>query len=146
MLSGVCEIYTSPIGGSPIFAGVFGVVFDSFTPTTYYADITVNGCTSFPRTAITVTVSTCTGIMEAQELNSISLQPNPASTYFTLNNVAEGTSVNVIDVTGKVVVFSSSIATDKTMTIETDNLSNGIYIIQLNNNGAVAHKKLIVSK
>ena len=145
-LSGVCEIYTSPIGGSPIFAGVFGVVFDSFTPTTYYADITVNGCTSFPRTAITVTVSTCTGIMEAQVLNSISLQPNPASTFFTLSNVAEGTSVNVMDVTGKVIVSNSVIDTDKTMTIETSNLSNGIYVIQLNNNGAVAHKKLVISK
>ena len=34
---------------------------------------------------------------------------------------------------------------DKTMTIETDNLSNGIYMIQLKNTGAVAHKKLIIS-
>jgi hypothetical protein len=63
--------------------------------------------------------------------------------------VVEGTSVNVIDVTGKVVASTSSATvgnnTDKTMMIETSNLSNGIYIIQLKNNGAVAQKKLVIS-
>ncbi|MBK6985747.1 MAG: T9SS type A sorting domain-containing protein [Bacteroidetes bacterium] len=84
--------------------------------------------------------------MEAQELNSISLQPNPASTFFTLSNVVEGTTVNVMDVTGKVIVSSPVSDGDKTITIETSNLSNGVYMIQLKNNGAVAHKKLIISK
>ena len=81
-----------------------------------------------------------------EKLNQISLYPNPASTFFTLNNVVEGTSVNVIDVTGKVVISNSVIDTDKTMKIEASNLSNGIYVIQLKNNGAVAQKKLIISK
>ena len=45
----------------------------------------------------------------------------------------------------KVVISNSVIATDKTMTIETSNLSNGIYVIQLKNNGAVAQKKLVIS-
>ena len=81
-----------------------------------------------------------------EKLNQISLFPNPASTFFTLNNVVDGTSVNVIDVTGKVVISNSVIDSEKTMTIETANLSNGIYIIQLKNNGAVAHKKLVISK
>ncbi|MBP8034506.1 MAG: T9SS type A sorting domain-containing protein [Bacteroidia bacterium] len=81
-----------------------------------------------------------------EKLDNTSLYPNPATTYFNLNNLAEGTSVNVMDVTGNVVISNSVIDADKTMTIETSNLSNGIYIIQLKNNGAVAHKKLIVSK
>ena len=85
-----------------------------------------------------------------EKLNQVSLYPNPASTFFTLNNVAYGTSINVIDVTGKVVASTSSATVmnsgDKSMTIETSNLSNGVYMIQLKNNGAVAHKKLIVSK
>ena len=85
-----------------------------------------------------------------EKLNQVSLYPNPASTFFTLNNVLEGTTVNVIDVTGKVVASTSSATVinsgDKSMTIETSNLSNGVYMIQLKNNGAVAHKKLIVSK
>ena len=55
-----------------------------------------------------------------------------------------------MDVTGKVVASTSSATVinggDKTMTIETSNLSNGVYLIQLKNNGAVAHKKLIISK
>ena len=137
--------FTVPTGGSIINSGTQYSTPNLNSNTTYYVEYNPNGCPSL-RTAITVTVSTCTGIMEAQELNSISLQPNPASTFFTLNNVVEGTSVNVIDVTGKVVISNSVIDTEKTMTIETDNLSNGIYVIQLKNNGAVAHKKLVISK
>jgi hypothetical protein len=137
--------FTVPIGGSMIAGGSQYSTPSLTTNTTYYAEYNLNGCPSL-RTAITVTVSACTGIKEAQELNSISLQPNPASTFFTLNNVAEGTLVSVFDVTGKVVISNSNIDGSKTMTIETDNLPNGIYVIQLKNNGAVAHKKLIVSK
>ncbi len=81
-----------------------------------------------------------------EKLNQISLFPNPASTFFTLNNVIERTSISVMDVTGKIIVSNSVIDADKTMTIETSNLSNGVYMIQLKNNGAVAHRKLIISK
>ncbi|MBP8034508.1 MAG: T9SS type A sorting domain-containing protein [Bacteroidia bacterium] len=124
-------------------APISGAVNAQFTPT-------VSGSYALVVTDVCASTSTCTsilitGISENSLLNNITLQPNPASTYFTLGNVAEGTSVNVIDVTGKVVISNSVIATDKTMTIETSNLSNGIYVIQLKNNGAVAQKKLVIS-
>ncbi|HRG01938.1 MAG TPA: T9SS type A sorting domain-containing protein [Bacteroidia bacterium] len=140
-------------------AVIVGATTQAFTPTVtgnYAATITSGTC---------VATSACAqinimpvGVSELNVLNAITLQPNPASTYFTLSNVVEGTSVNVIDVTGKVIASTHfdklsgvSLATvinsvDKTMMIETSNLSNGIYVIQLKNNGAVAHKKLIVSK
>jgi len=114
----------------------------------YTVTTTFSGCA---KTATTnVVVNTCTGVEESEVLSEILVYPNPACTYFTLSNVVEGTSVNVIDVTGKVVASTSSATVinsgDKSMTIETSNLSNGVYMIQLKNNGAVAHKKLIVSK
>ena len=129
-------------------APISGAINAQFTPTVSgsYALVVTNGCPS---------TSTCTSIVitdikENALLNNITLQPNPASTYFTLSNVVEGTSINIIDVTGKVVASTSSATVgnnaDKTMTIETSNLSNGIYVIQLKNNGAVAQKKLIISK
>jgi hypothetical protein len=129
-------------------APISGAVNVQYTPT-------VSGSYALVVTDVCASTSTCTsilitGINENAVLNSITLQPNPASTFFTLNNVADGTTVNVMDVTGKVVASTSSATVgnnaDKTMTIETDNLSNGIYIIQLKNNGAVAHKKLVISK
>jgi len=125
-------------------APISGAVNAQYTPT-------VSGSYALVVTDVCASTSTCTsilitGINENAVLNSITLQPNPASTFFTLNNVADGTSVNVMDVTGKVIVSSLIIDGDKTMTIETDNLSNGIYIIQLKNKGAVAHKRLIISK
>jgi hypothetical protein len=52
--------------------------------------------------------------------------------------------VNVIDVTGKVVY--TEVLNNEASTIETQNLANGIYVIQLKNNGAIAHKKLIINK
>lgn len=142
--------------GSPSFqwvdcnnsnAPIAGATNATFTPTitgNYALTFGYSGCVS-TSTCNVITVTT-TDINENNLLNGITLQPNPASTFFTLNNVAEGTSVYVIDVTGKIVVSNSVIDSDKSMTIETSNLSNGIYIIQLKNNGAVAHKKLIVSK
>ncbi|MBK6985745.1 MAG: T9SS type A sorting domain-containing protein [Bacteroidetes bacterium] len=129
-------------------AQISGAVNAQFTPTVSgsYALVVTDNCAS----TSTCTSILITGLNENAELNNITLQPNPASTFFTLDNVIEGTMVNVIDVTGKVVASTSSATVgniaDKTMTIETSNLSNGIYVIQLKNNGAVAHKKLIVSK
>ena len=125
-------------------APISGAVNAQFTPTVSgsYALVVTDNCAS----TSTCTSILITGINENFLLNNITLQPNPASTYITLSNVVEGTLVYVLDVTGKVVISSSVIDSDKTMTIETSNLSNGIYVIQLNNNGAIAHKKLIVSK
>lgn len=95
----------------------------------------------------TVTVSNCTSIIETEALNAITLQPNPASTCFTLSNVIDGTTFSVIDVTGKEVALINSIAKgDKTIAIETTNLSNGIYFVRLKNNKTIIHKKLIINK
>lgn len=125
-------------------APISGAVNAQFTPT-------LGGSYALVVTDVCASTSTCTsiivtGINENSLLNNITLQPNPASTYFTLSNVVEGTSVNIIEVTGKVIVLNSVIDANKTMIIETSNLSNGIYVIQLNNNGVVAHKKLIINK
>ena len=125
-------------------APISGAINAQFTPTVSgsYALVVTDNCAS----TSTCTSILITGINENALFNNITLQPNPASTYFTLSNVVEGTTVNVIDVTGKVVISNSVIDGDKIIIIETHNLSNGIYIIQLKNNGAVAHKKLIISK
>lgn len=123
-----------------------GATSQTFTPSQngfYNVQITKGSCFY---TSSDINFPGTTGIETIDFLNSITLQPNPASAYFTLNNIEEGTSVTVMDVTGKVIVSNSVIDADKTMTIETDNLPNGIYVIQLKNNGAVAHKKLIISK
>lgn len=85
-----------------------------------------------------------TSINETNLLSSITLNPNPATTHFILNNVASGTTVNIIDVTGKVLI--SEIITSQESIIETSTLLNGIYFIQLKNNGAILQKKLIVNR
>jgi hypothetical protein len=140
--------------GSPSFqwvdcnnsnAPIVGAINSTFTPTiTGNYALTFGYGTCLNTSTCNIVTVTTTGINEKTLLNNISVQPNPASTYFTLSNVVEGTSVNVIDVTGKVVY--TEVLNNEASTIETQNLANGIYVIQLKNNGAIAHKKLIINK
>ena len=53
--SGTINWYSNLTGGSTVYSG------DSYSPsilqtTTFYADVTNNGCTSYPRTAVTATI------------------------------------------------------------------------------------------
>ena len=58
----------------------------------------------------------------------VQVYPNPASNYFSLDgNLAQITSIAVLDVTGKVVLRVENPG-DK---IDIQNLSNGIYTVQI---------------
>jgi len=72
------------------------------------------------------------------------IYPNPASTSITLNNLVTGSIIKVLDVTGKL-IYSETINSN-TKSIETNNWSNGMYFIQIENEGAIAQKKLIINK
>jgi len=72
------------------------------------------------------------------------MYPNPAKESFTIGHLPIGASVNIIDLTGKN-VYSSVIQSEQT-TISTANFANGVYIVQVTNNGVVAGSKLVVSK
>lgn len=147
-------LYCPSYSGSPSFqwvdcnnsnAPILGEVGPFFTPTvtgSYALVFGYGSCTNM-LACNSVTVTT-TSLSENNLLNAITLQPNPASTYFTLNNVVKGTKINVMDITGKVVY--SEKANTNNMLIETENLLNGLYIIGLENNGATTRKKLIISK
>ncbi len=80
----------------------------------------------------------------AKETFSFAVYPNPANDFVTITNIPNGSTVKVTDITGKVVY--SSVAKGEQTVISTSNFVNGVYIIQVENNGAVAHRKLVVSK
>lgn len=68
------------------------------------------------------------------------LYPNPAKEYTTIFNIAKGSSVNVYDITGK--LLFSTITTDAKITLDTSNYKNGIYLVKVNGQTI----KLLVTK
>ncbi|MCZ2355287.1 MAG: T9SS type A sorting domain-containing protein [Bacteroidia bacterium] len=72
------------------------------------------------------------------------IYPNPAKESVTIDNLPCGSTVGITDITGKK-VYSFVIKNEQT-TISTTGFVNGVYIIQVESNGAVAHKKLVVNK
>lgn len=77
--------------------------------------------------------------------NQLLLYPNPAKDLVTITNLPYGeTRILVFDITGKVIV--SKLTNAETTSINTANFSNGVYLMRLNNNGDIIHKKLVVNK
>lgn len=83
--------------------------------------------------------------LTANEL--VSMYPNPAHSQVTLSGLITDNStvfntISILDITGKV-VYSENVTVDS-VTLSTENLTNGTYFISINNNGVVNTKKLIV--
>lgn len=81
----------------------------------------------------------------------MSVYPNPTNTNttvsFDLNNEAT-VAVNVTDLSGKV-VFTTTLGTvngSQNVTIDTQSLTNGVYMVNLSVDGAVSTQKLVVRK
>ena len=84
------------------------------------------------------------GITDNYLNDLIKMYPNPANDFVTISNVPIGSKVMVTDINGKL-VYSSETNNEQT-TISTTNFVNGVYIIQIQNNSAVANKKLVVNR
>jgi hypothetical protein len=78
---------------------------------------------------ITVNVSACTAI-EENEMNTISIFPNPATQDITVSTAGEGSkSITVTDVSGKVVLAVNTESSSYKINIE--NLSSGVYHVRV---------------
>lgn len=75
------------------------------------------------------------------QLSSVSLFPNPAKDYVLIESDTNFDKVTLYDVLGNVVLRKNG--TDIT-SIEVKNLTDGSYVIQLESNGAILSKKLII--
>ncbi len=74
----------------------------------------------------------------------VAIYPNPANNFVSVKNIPSGSVVNITDITGKT-VYRSAVANVQE-TINTETFVNGIYFIQIENNGSIANKKLVISK
>ena len=91
------------------------------------------------------------GINEVAKSSVLSVYPNPANTTATVSfDVANGAevSVNVTDLSGKVVYANNlgSVKGAQKVTLNTEALTSGVYMVNVTMNGAVSTKKLVVKK
>lgn len=126
-------------------ASISGATAESFTPTVsgnYAVEVTDNGCTTTSScTAVTIGTS---GI-EEQNTNALNIFPNPAQSIVSLNNLAVGSRLQLIDITGKTVL--ETIVSSSEMTIDLNKINNGVYFVQLGNNSEITiSKKLVINK
>jgi len=106
------------------------------------------GATDFNLWRVIVTETTKAGsILTNQSNNQVSIYPNPATDYITINlsNVSENdkTNITLSDLTGKV-VYKHTTSKVSNLYISTDFLSKGVYIINITNGNKNYNQKLII--
>ncbi|MDQ6470215.1 T9SS type A sorting domain-containing protein [Flavobacterium sp. LHD-80] len=108
--------------------------------TTYYASQTINGIESKERLAVTAKVN---GSLSAPDFNLTAFQfyPNPVQDILTIKNNSIINDVEIIDVTGKSVVFKK--INDLQSEIDLSNLSSGVYLMKVKSEGREKTIKII---
>lgn len=130
-------------GNNPI-PGATNQIFNPTVSGNYAVEISTSGCTSNSAcTQVTIGGGNPSSVIENEALN-FNIYPNPANSNVSVSNVTAGSTVTIIDVMGKRVYATKAVNT--TIDLSVENLSNGLYFIEIENNGAVAQKKLVVSK
>jgi len=122
-----------------------GANAQTFTPTASgsYAVIVSNGNCSDTSACQSVTISTI-GI-EEQTASNFNIYPNPAQDFVNLNKLTVGTTLQLTDMAGKVVL--ETIVLTEEMTLDVNDLNNGIYFVHLSNNTSIiGTKKLVLNK
>lgn len=74
--------------------------------------------------------------------HELAVYPNPAKGAVTIGNLPIGSNVSVADIGGRVIHRSTT--NRRQTTINTEKFANGVYIIQVEGDGATMSRKLIV--
>lgn len=119
--------------------------FSKLLPTTagtYTFTATYNGTTC----STTFNIVTSTSIDELQTDSELTLFPNPTSSSFTINvdeRVIDNTAT-IRDITGRIITAVQLSSGNVQLT--TENFSNGIYLVSVENESGRVVKKLIIQK
>lgn len=140
----------TPAGGSYSGSGVSAGQFDPPTAgiglhTVYYTYTDSNTCTTTDSASINVEL--CTGITaSASAAPQLSLFPNPASSFvtITMDETLLGGTAAIYDITGKKMTTVQLKTVNSKL--ETENYSNGIYLVTIENEKGRTTKKLIIQK
>lgn len=93
-----------------------------------------------------------TSVNEVENVNSISVYPNPFTNNFTLNITAtqsENLNITLVDISGRLVkeINNEVVAAGAhTFTINTNNVQSGVYFVKIQNNNESTTIKLVCNK
>jgi len=133
----------APAGGTYSGTGVTAGDFDPATAgvgtqTITYAYTDANSCSSSATS--TIEVDACVGL-EENGTNLISIFPNPTDGKLMITGVTTETPFSVISATGQVVIKGNVSKTADS--IDLTSIENGIYIIQLVNEGSIQSIRVV---
>jgi hypothetical protein len=86
---------------------------------------------------------------EGKEILDMNLYPNPTQNYFNVefsNELKGEYDWKLVDVTGRVLRNGRAEAGTKTILVNTENFSPGIYIFSINNKNVYAQRKVIIAR
>jgi hypothetical protein len=137
--SGVSYKWTSNVSPLVLIGNPVNVSPNSTTIYTVTAT-DVNGCEN--RSTLVQSVTNCTGINENSNLSNLSVYPNPTSADVSIetSNVLIK-SIEVIDVTGKVVYSTTSDL--EIVTLNLKNVASGVYYVKIQSNNTVDVVKVV---
>lgn len=78
----------------------------------------------------TGTVDICTGIDENNN-TTLTLYPNPVSNLLSITGMENNSTINIYDVTGKLVISKNNLA-NTSYSLSTESLNSGVYFVSIN--------------
>ncbi|MBC7865062.1 MAG: T9SS type A sorting domain-containing protein [Bacteroidia bacterium] len=130
------------------YTPIAGETGQSYTPAisgSYAVAITANGCTDtsacfFPPLATNENNG---------KFSQLSIYPNPAKDFFTVENIPANSVIKIYDVSGRLVLTQKSIpiaiGTTKCL-INTSNLQNGIFLIEVSSENSRSFERIVLSR
>jgi hypothetical protein len=90
-------------------------------------------------------VNRTVGINATSADNSVNIYPNPTNGIINVTSISDAT-VQLFDLTGKVVLMQTTVSASKTQEINVSNFVNGVYMLKISSNDFVTIKKVVLNK
>ena len=81
-----------------------------------------------------------TGV-ENEYFSNIEVYPNPTTNLLTIENASPNTQISIFDISGRLV--HENVSNGTTITLDTSEWSEGIYLVQMTNNRRIIRKKIV---
>jgi bacillolysin len=126
-------------------ASITGTDVTATAPAYYYWFynwvLQADGCTS-ASTPVTATVSVCTGIQN-NVVGALTVYPNPASDNFSIKNISGSLLLKVFDARGQL-IYEESQQNQDAMNVNTSGWAQGLYLLNIVNEGKVSTHRILI--
>jgi hypothetical protein len=93
-----------------------------------------------------VKLSTLTSITdENKSFNAINIYPNPTKNILNIENISPNSTIKIYDISGRLIITQKS-NQQITLAINTSDLLNGIYLLELGNENSRHFERIVINK